>query len=723
MKIITISYRLPITLRRENNELTETFSSGGLASSLLSFSAKANCKLTWIGIADFDRTLWQEREENTDEPLEIIPVFLSRLLNKNFYEGFSNSVLYPLFTYFPSFVEFKLDYWNAYVEANKLMADKIISTYQEGDIIWIHDYHFIPLAGLLRKELPDAKIGFFLHIPFPSMELLKLLPHYAQNYLFDNLLEADLIGFHLWEYALNFIKTTQIILGAKQENFNIIYKNRKTEIGAYPISIDFEKFNSAYNLPEVNDYREEIRKTYNDKKIIFSVDRLDYTKGVLYRLNGFETFLEKYPEWQNRVSLILVIVPSREEITKYAERKSLIELAISRINGKLGNYNWTPIVFQYHSVQFNELAALYTASDIALVSPVRDGMNLVAKEFIASRRDKQGVLLLSELAGAAKELQDAIIFHPLNIEEIAESIQTGLNMPIEEQARRIDSMQAYVSKNNVHVWANKFLSDLQKKSNSKTEILDLDFRNLLLDQYSNAKKRLILLDYDGTLAPFDIDPDCAIPSNALLDILKTLSSHHKNEVWIISGRDKEFLDNHFSSLQLNLAAEHGAYIKRDQWVSITNSTQQKWINEVESILETFVALYPETFIEKKQNGIAWHYRSLEKRKGFTSSRELLILLKVFLFNKNLILTDGNCTVEVKHHLANKGIVYKNHIMNDEFETVLFIGDDETDEDLFKVLKAPHQHSIKIGKGHTAAKYRLDNIQLAASLLNILQHIH
>lgn len=723
MKIINVSYRLPISLQKENGKVHVSNTAGGLSSAILSYIEKANCELVWTGVANFEPNLWHEIKDKSRVGYELAPIFLGKQLDKHFYQGFSNAVIYPLFTYFPSFVEYKEEYLTAYKTANKLMAEKVISLYKKGDIIWIHDYHFIPLAGLLRKEIGDAKIMFFLHIPFPNYELIKLLPQETQQYLFTNLLAADIVGFHTWEYALHFIETSEKVLGVTQQGFSIYHKNRKVDVGVYPISIDFEKFYQAYDLPDTKITREEILSNYGFKKIIFSVDRLDYTKGVVYRLNAYEQFLEKYPKWQNKVVFILVIVPSREEISKYAERKTMIELAISRINGKLGNYNWTPIIFQYKSLSHSELIALYTACNLILISPVRDGMNLVAKEFVASRKDKQGVLLLSELTGASRELHDAIIFHPLDIHQIATSIEKGLTMEPMEQKTRMESMQKYLARNTVFNWATKIIDEIKGYENTNSIPLDWDKRIQVLHQFSKAKKRLFLLDYDGTLAPFNSNLDLAIPSKEIIAILKALINNPKNEIWIISGRDKIFLEKHFGNLGVNLVAEHGAEIKKGEWKTTILEEDGVWMNDIERIFQEYVELHNDTFIEKKRFGIAWHYRKLGEEKGICSSRELVSILKKYLYNKKLILMDGNKTIEVKHHLANKGDICKTHIIKEDIDFILAIGDAKTDEDMFALLTESHHITIKVGDSYSKANYQLDNTELVKSFLSQLSTAH
>jgi len=721
MKIITVSYRLPLSIKKQNRKTTITQTSGGLASAILSYSDKSSADLTWVGVADFEKNVWEDNKDSFSKNFEIEPVFLDKQINKRFYNNFSNSVLWALFHYFPSYMEYNEEDFEAYKVANAIVAEKINSIYEPGDIVWIHDYHFLGLAKLVREFHPDAKIGFFLHIPFPNFEIFRIMPNKVKRYLLEGMLGANVTGFHTWENAIHFTECVEKILGLPQRSFIFNQETHHTRVGSFPISIDFDKFHDAYAKDSVNTLREEIKELYPDKKIIFSVDRLDYTKGINNRLNAFEEFLKRYPEWKEKVVFLLVIVPSREEIGKYGERKRMIELNVGRINGAMGNYKWTPVVYQYQSVDFDRLIALYSSADVALISPVRDGMNLVAKEYVASRGDQQGVLILSSMAGASKELQEAISINPFDTELTADKINMALNMPEEEQRRRINHMQQYLKKHDVFRWADKFLTETEEahKSDTKAIALKSEAKDEVLHSFESADKRLLLLDFDGTIVNLERRPELAVPGEKLLNLLSNLAADPKNEVWIISGRDKNFLEKWFGTLPIGLVAEHGGYIKRDKkWQSIIQGMPD-WKNKVIEIMDTYVDTNAESFIEEKEFGVAWHYRNVDPKQGFLTSRELLMLLKNHMYNTPTQIIDGNKVIEVKHFMAHKGTTCKNNILCGDYNFVLAFGDDKTDEDLFELLTGDTEYSVKVGEGSTAAKYRVESVEKVIEFLEQL----
>jgi len=721
MKIITVSYRLPLSIKTQNRKTTITQSAGGLATAILSYSEKSEANLTWVGVADFEKSTWEKNKDSFPKTFDIEPVFLDKKLNKNFYNIFSNSVLWALFHYFPSFVEYNDEAFEAYVEANAIVAQKINEIYEPGDIVWIHDYHFLGLAKLVRQYHADAKIGFFLHIPFPNFEIFRILPNKAKRYILEGILGANLAGFHTWDNAIHFTECVEKILGLPQRSFLFSQDSHHTKVGSFPISIDFDKFYDAYNRDNVVALRDEISGLYQDKKIIFSVDRLDYTKGINNRLNAFESFLQRHPEWKEKVVFLLVIVPSREEIGKYGERKRIIELNVGRINGAMGNYKWTPVVYQYQAVDFDRLIALYTSADVALISPVRDGMNLVAKEYVASRQDKRGVLILSSMAGAAKELQEAITINPFDTELTGDKIALALNMSEEEQERRMDRMQKYLKKHDVFKWATHFLSETEAahKQDTNAVPLDIEQKKLLLTTYENATKRLLLIDFDGTLVNLQPRPEMAVPDENLLNLLAKLAADPRNEVWIVSGRDKNFLEKWLGHLPIGLVAEHGGYIKRDGWHSIIQGVPE-WKDRVIDVMQEYVDRNNESFIEVKEFGVAWHYRNVDEKQGFLTSRELLTLLKNHLYNTPTQIIDGNKVIEVKHFLAHKGTTCRDNILCGDHDFVLAFGDDKTDEDLFEQLTGDNQFAIKVGPGNTAATYRLPSVEKVLEFLHELE---
>nr|WP_322626499.1 bifunctional alpha,alpha-trehalose-phosphate synthase (UDP-forming)/trehalose-phosphatase [uncultured Flavobacterium sp.] len=723
MKIITVSYRLPLSIKKQNRKTTVTQSAGGLATAIRSYSDKSNKDLTWVGVADFDKNIWDANKNSFPKTFEIEPVFLDKKLNKNFYHIFSNSVLWSLFHYFPSFMEYDNDAFEDYKTANEVVAYKINSIYEPGDIIWIHDYHFMGLPKLIREQHPDATIGFFLHIPFPNFEIFRILPNKVKRYLLEGILGANLAGFHTWDNAIHFTECVEKILGHNQNGFIFSQETHRTKVGSYPISIDFDKFHDAYDKPEVIKLREEIAELYPDKKIIFSVDRLDYSKGINNRLNAFEAFLNKYPEWKEKVVFLLVIVPSREEIGKYGERKRIIELNVGRINGALGNYKWSPVVYQYQSVDFDRLIALYNSADVALISPVRDGMNLVAKEYVASRKDKRGVLLLSVMAGAIKELQEAITINPFDTDHTAERIQQALTMDESEQERRMERMQHYLRKHDVFLWASRFLADTEEMfaTDNRSVALKGNALEELLLKFETAQKRLLLLDFDGTLVKLQPKPEMAVPDEKLKSLLKELSADPANEVWVVSGRDRNFLEKHLGDTGAGLVAEHGGWIKRDTWEPVIQGTNN-WKQRVINIMEEYTDRNAESFIEEKEFGVAWHYRNVDEKLGFLTSRELLTLLKNHMYNEPVQIIDGNKVIEVKHYMAHKGTTCRNNILCGTHDFAIAFGDDRTDEDMFEQLTGANEFSVKVGPGNTTAKYRIKDVDAVISVLEKLQSV-
>src|SRR6186713_2776829 len=433
-RLIIISNRLPFSLDREGDKVNIRQSSGGLVSAIKSYFENNSLnkgqftEKLWMGVADFPQEDLDQALASQEGPQDfgVLPVFVDKELYDNYYNGFSNSVLWPLFHYFSNLVEYETHYFDAYLQVNRLFAEKILPMLEPDDQVWIHDYQLMLLPQLLRQKKPDATIGFFLHIPFPSYEIFRLLPTEWKKTILHGVMGADLIGFHTYDYVQHFLHSVKMLLGVDNYFHTLQYQDRLVRIDLFPIGIDYNKFQQAANDPEVRENCNKIRSNLEDKKIIFSVDRLDYTKGLMQRLNGFEYFLEHYPEWREKMVFILNIVPSRSNITAYNDRKKMIEEKIGTVNGRFSSISWQPVIYRYNHLSFKELIALYQAADVALITPLRDGMNLVAKEYVASCASGRGVLILSELAGAASELSEAILVNPTDKADVASSITRAL---------------------------------------------------------------------------------------------------------------------------------------------------------------------------------------------------------------------------------------------------------------------------------------------------------
>lgn len=728
-RLIVVSNRLPFQLLEKKGKVSLKESDGGLVSALKSYFEREGLVNTisskiWIGSAEFPEKRWEKFISNGKDTgaFDVEPIFIEQKTYNRYYNGFCNATLWPLFHYFPSYVEFDDNTFRAYEEVNKIFADKLLPFLRPDDILWVHDYQLMLLPGMIREKMPDATIGFFLHIPFPSYEIFRMLHRPWKEKIVRGLLGADLIGFHTHEYVQHFLKTVQMVTGYDHEFRTVLMHERVIKADLFPLGIDFNKFHEASKLEKVAEERQAIRKNFADKKIIFSVDRLDYTKGITHRLSGFERFLERYPEWREKVVFILVVVPSRQIISKYNERRKMIEEQVGRLNGKYSTLQWQPIIYRYNHLSFHELAALYEASDIGLITPLRDGMNLVAKEYVASRHE-DGVLVMSELAGAANEMGEAILLNPMDKDEVAHGILTALTMPVAEQKAKLASLQKRLREYDVVHWVNDFLKQLDDvKQNQVTQATKHLSANEVLQiagRFKRSQRRHLFLDYDGTLVPYAKHPKLAVPNNELIQLLSILSSDPKTETTIISGRDSITLTEWFKDLPINLVAEHGASIKLrgGEWHH-EKAMDQSWKPLIRPTLELFTQRSPGSLIEEKNHTLAWHYRNVGPELGFVRSRELLDNLHHLLRNTPLNIVDGNKVIEVRMAGVDKGTVARKLLEESEYDFILAVGDDKTDEDMFRAL-ADKALTIKIGSGNTAAQYSLSGQADVIRLLNQL----
>ena len=729
-RLVVVSNRLPFQLLEKNNKVSLKASDGGLVSALKSFFERNNAEHTysekwWIGSADFPEKRWQKFSANKKaiEAFEIEPIFIESKLYNRFYNGYCNATLWPLFHYFPSYVDFDEESFQSYKEVNQIFADKLIEWLRPNDVLWIHDYQLFLLPGMIREKVPNATIGFFLHIPFPTFEIFRLLHRSWREKIIEGMIGADLLGFHTQEYVQHFLKTLRMVVGINHQFRSFFVGSRIVKADLFPIGIDFEKFHNAAEQPEVIVQRNAVFKNFSGLKIIFSVDRLDYTKGVTHRLAGFERFLELHPECREQVVFVLVVVPSRQIISRYNQRRKLIEEQVGRINGRYSTLHWQPVIYRYSHLSFPELAALYQAADIGLITPLRDGMNLVAKEYAASRTTQNGVLILSELAGAASEMGEAVLVNPMDKEEMAHAIYTSLNMPVEEQRHKMVLLQKRLAEYTVIDWVEDFLSQLnevkEQQHAHETRHVTPAIRKKLAIEFQQASSRHLFLDYDGTLVPFAKHPSKAVPDKTLLNLLRQLASDPKTEVTIISGRSHLILQEWFDGLPLNLVAEHGAAIrfKDGEWVTEIEM-DQSWKPLVRPILELNAQRSPGSFVEEKNHTLAWHYRNVDTDLGFVRSRELLDNLYHLVRNAQLQVIDGNKVIEVRVAGVDKGSAASKVVHGKTFDFMLVLGDDKTDEDMFKALDT-RAVTIKVGGDHTLAQYTIPTQSEVLPLLNQL----
>ncbi|MFN8416354.1 MAG: bifunctional alpha,alpha-trehalose-phosphate synthase (UDP-forming)/trehalose-phosphatase [Cytophagaceae bacterium] len=722
-RLIVVSYRLPFkVITQEDGSKTLQQSSGGLVSAILSLaeSEEQNYHIHWFGYGDQDLIDLSEQELSTEQ-FTIHPIYIEEELNNRYYEGFCNSTIWPISHYYPYLTTFNEEDFEAYKTAQQVFKNRMVDFVKPNDTVWIHDYQLMLLPELLRQIVPELTIGYFHHIPFPTFEIFRLVPKNWQLEILSGLLGADLIGFHTNDYAQYFLRSVQKVVGWDYNNMNIQLSDRLVKVDVFPISIHYDKFNDLYDDSSVQARQKEFKSAHSDEKIVFSVDRLDYSKGLINRLHGYELFLENYPEWHEKAVFIMVVVPSRETVIKYAEMKHELDEAIGRINGKYGTVAWRPIVYLYRSLSLDELAGMYTLADVALITPVRDGMNLVAKEFVSSRKDKQGVLILSEMAGAALELTGALLVNPTDKKIVAESIYNGLTMDTSEQEKRMSLMQDRIKSYNIFNWSGDFIQQLNKTKKMQSQSLEKAIQSETIQQihhsFNDSNRRLFLLDYDGTLSPIINDPNLSIPSDGILDTLDKINQQFNVHIAIISGRDKTFLEQLFGNKYI-LSAEHGAYLKLPNLAWETqHDLSNEWMPEFMNIIQSFVQRTPGSSLEIKETTLVWHYRKSQAELAESRKKELMETIQSHLTPiSRLTIMEGDKIIELKPSYMNKGTVANHLVELYQPDFILSMGDDTTDEDMFAALPN-YAFTIKVGLKQSVAKYFLKNQQQVAGMLN------
>ncbi len=730
-KTIIISNRLPLQLKIHNNTIETTPSVGGLATGMKSVHSQSDS--IWVGWSGLT-----EEEFNPEIKIQVnealhkhqcVGVPLTEEDIEGFYYGFSNNTLWPLFHYFMEYAEFEKSTWETYISVNQKFADVVIQNLEDGDTVWVHDYQLLLLPNLIRKQRPNVSIGFFLHIPFPSYEVFRTIP--CREELLSGMLGADLLGFHTYDYERHFLSSAQRILGHEINFNNIHLDNRIIKVDSFPMGIDYDKFHDAaqiHNQTAKKDQTEiqqeidkHLKKGSNQAKLILSIDRLDYTKGIANRLRAFEYFLDKYPEFKGKARLVMLAVPSRANVPQYQLLKNEIDQLVGRINGKFAEVSWTPIWYFYRSLPFENLIDLYTSSEVALLTPIRDGMNLVAKEYIASRVDKKGVLILSEMTGASNEMSEALIINPNNFEEIADTLKFALEMPEEEQIKRNNALQKRLKRYNVEKWANDFMESL-KATKADTQKFTLKKINTsvkedIAHKFDAAKNKILFLDYDGTMVGFEKLPENAKPTQRVFDILDALHEQPNTKVIIITGRDRDTIQEWFGHKEYTLITEHGAWLKEsDQDWELMERVDNTWFESIAPILESFTDRTPGSLVEEKRYSLAWHFRNVDRDLGKKRANSLKTTIQQLIANHNLEILEGDKVLEIKVSGVSKGKSALKMLAEKDYDFIFAIGDDWTDEHMFKELPL-NAFKVKVGLKKTVAQYYVEDIDQVHDLLN------
>jgi trehalose 6-phosphate synthase/phosphatase len=693
--LVIASNRLPVRLTTEGGTVQVLPSPGGLSAALSAFRGDA----TWVGWPG--AVIPQGRQKRVRARLakdNLYPVFLSAEDEEHFYNRVCNDTLWPLFHYFAERLRITPEAWARYVEVNERFAETILAHCEPDSRVWVHDFHLMLVPALLRARAPRLSIGFFLHIPFPSSEVYRLLP--ARDQLLRGVLGADYVSFQVGDYARHFRSSCLRILGIDSEPDWLELDDRRVGIGVDPIGIDVDGFREVIADPETERLLADLERQYEGRRLILGVERLDYTKGIPQKLHAFERFLEQDRERARTTTMIQVVVPSRLESPEYRAQRDEIELLIARINGRFARPGVTPVEYIHRDISKPALVALYRRADVMMVTALRDGMNLVSQEFVLCQSEPglpsrwRGALLLSELAGSAQVLPGALLVNPWNVDGVVEHLAGALELPARERQRRLETMAKRVEALESRRWAEGFLTRLGRYSQRERRVrrpptVDVAIEERLGRRFARARRRTIMLDYDGTLRELELHPDLAQPTPEIRALLRSLAGLPDTDVHIVSGRRRRNLEQWFGRLPVFLSAEHG-YLARapgGEWETLLE-LDLSWLRPIERLLRRVAADVPGAHVERKSCSVAFHYRQAEPEYGSWRARELLNDLHQHLAGAPAEILAGHQVVEIRALGVDKGVYVRRIFPDGSKESthfVLGLGDDRTDHDLLDAL--------------------------------------
>ncbi|OMO93938.1 Glycosyl transferase, family 20 [Corchorus capsularis] len=703
-RLLVVANRLPVSAVRRGEDLWHLeISVGGLVSALLGVKEFETRWIGWAGVNVPDE-IGQKALTKALAEKRCIPVFLDEEIVHQYYNGYCNNILWPLFHYLGLPQEDRLattrsfqSQFDAYKKANQMFADVVSQHYEEGDVVWCHDYHLMFLPKCLKERNSKMKVGWFLHTPFPSSEIHRTLP--SRSELLRSVLAADLVGFHTYDYARHFVSACTRILGLEGTPEGVEDQGKLTRVAAFPIGIDSDRFIRALELPQVQDHMKELKERFAGRKVMLGVDRLDMIKGIPQKILAFEKFLEENPSWRDKVVLLQIAVPTRTDVPEYQKLTSQVHEIVGRINGRFGTLTAVPIHHLDRSLDFHALCALYAVTDVALVTSLRDGMNLVSYEFVACQDSKKGVLILSEFAGAAQSLgAGAILVNPWNITEVASSIGYALNMPADEREKRHHHNFMHVTTHTSQEWAATFVSELndtiveaQLRTRQIPPILPIE---VAVDRYAESNNRLLILGFNATLTePVDIlgrkgsqikelelklRPDVQEP-------LKKLCDDPNTTIVVLSGSDRSIMDDNFGDYNLWLAAENGMFLRftsGDWMTTMPENLNMDWVDSVKHVFEYFTERTPRSHFELRETSLIWNYKYADVEFGRLQARDLLQHLWTGpISNASLDVVQGSRSVEVRAVGVTKGAaidrilgeIVHNKGMKEPIDYVLCIG--------------------------------------------------
>jgi trehalose 6-phosphate synthase/phosphatase len=711
-RMILVSNRLPVTVTKCNGKFQINKSSGGLVAGLREIHQGADC--LWVGhcgiyanepgYADLKQQLAEQR---------LIAVDLTQDQYEDYYNGASNNEVWPLFHYFPEAIDANPNNWPAYRHANQAFAATVLAETAPGDQVWVHDYQLMMLPGLLRQANPDLAIAYFHHIPFPSSELFRILS--ARQEILQGLLGADLIGFHTYDYVRHFLTSVSRILGCHIHLDEVSYLGRRIKVVAQPLGVDVNMIReSSENYVEHQDVM-RLAHEIGNRTVLLGVDRLDYTKGIPERLLAFRQLLQQYPQHIGNITLIQVCVPTRANIPRYMELRAKVEQLVGQINGEFGAPGYTPVQYLYRSFTQDETIAFYKLARVAIVTPLRDGLNLVCKEYIAARDDDDGVLILSEMAGAAVEMGEALLINPYDINQFAEALHSGLTMKAVERHHRAVQLRKRIIEFDNMAWLRAFIqhwADAVQRNHIHSIPLRHGVYENLFKRIAAANRCFIFLDYDGSLISSTATAQPPIPTAESLQLFSELGSLPQIELTLMTNRSKDFCMNYFSHLPMNVAAEHGAFIQlRDEkfWHAPYGLDEFYLIEpDIIRLLERYTRHVPGTCIERKQFSIAWDYQRANAALAGAQARDLSAAIAQLLEHTLFGIYHQHKILEIRPLIANKGYAMEQVLHHRECQPehlLMTIGDDESDEEMYK-LRKQQNIAIHVGAPNLFANFHL-----------------
>ncbi|XP_022755378.1 probable alpha,alpha-trehalose-phosphate synthase [UDP-forming] 11 [Durio zibethinus] len=780
-RVIIVSNQLPLRASRDSvsNEWRFEFDENNLLAELKD-AFPPDTEVRYVGTlkADVDAADQDEVAQVLHEKFSCETIFLPEDMQSKFYHGFCKHYLWPLFHYMmpttgSGGVRFDRSQWQAYVSANKIFADKVLEVTdgddEDEDHVWVHDYHLMALPTFLRRRSHRVKLGFFLHSPFPSSDVYKILP--VRDDVLRALLNCDLIGFHNFDYARHFLSSCRRILGLHYESnrghIALDYYGRTVSIKILPAGIHMGRL--EYVMSEESTVRKakELKEKYEGKIMMVGVDDLDLFKGIPQKFSAMGELLETNQELRAKVVLVQITNPARSSGRDVQEVLDEANSIAKEVNEKYGEPGYEPIVFIKGPVTTQEKLAYYAIAEYCVVTPVRDGMNLVPYKYTVCRQGcpvldkalgvdensppKNSVIIVSEFIGCSPSLSGAIRVNPWNISEMANAMYSAIDLPETEKHLRHEKHYKYISSHDVAYWARSFDQDLERACTDhyhrrywriglglafRLVALEPNFRRLLGDTLNSAYKRtnsrLILLDYDGTMMPpASVNKG---PSDEVISVLNQLCDDPKNIVFIVSGRDRDTLSKWFSSCEkLGIAAEHGCFTRwtRDSPWETYRLMDLSWKEVVEPIMQHYMEATDGSCIENKESAVVWHHQDADPDFGLFQAKELHDHLENVLANEPVVVKRGQQIVEVKPQGPSKGIVVDNLISTMRSrgkspDFLLCIGDDRSDEDMFESIARSSANptlpviaeifACTVGQKPSMAKYYVDDVVEVIGLL-------